>query len=156
MAVPDEQKNRIRRKNGNGTLADQSVADVTRLGNVTQGALVCRVGRASGHDCGNVVFADEDNLSEVDGWQSMNVIHTARVAFDSTDGDSGGPVFFYPTGGTCCNPVTALGTHVHSEEDTPSTSDDFGWFSPYGWGRFNYDNLPQASYTYTICLTASC
>ena len=147
-------KNLIRRKNGTGSLSDQSVAQVTGLASVVQGGQACRVGRASGHDCGIIKFADEDNWSIVPGWQWMNVLHTARVSFDSTGGDSGGPVFYYPGGGTCCNPVTALGTHVHSEAD--SSSIDEGWFSPYGWGRLNYDNLPQAAYTYTICLSASC
>jgi len=146
--------NRIRRKNGNGTLADQSVADVTAVSGVAQGGQACRVGRASGHDCGAIKFADEDNWSIVAGYQWMNVLHTARVTFDSTDGDSGGPVFYYPGGGLCCNPVTALGTHVHSEVDASSVNE--GWFSPYGWGRLNYDNLPQPSYTYSICLSTSC
>jgi len=93
------------------------------------------------------------NLSEVAGWQSMNVLHTAVVNFDSLGGDSGGPVFFYPGGGTCCSPVTALGTHVHSETGAGANE---GWFSPYSRGRAAYADLFPAGHTFNLCLTATC
>jgi Trypsin len=117
-------KNHVRRNN------TSNPASVTAIASPTTGGQACAVGVGSspGHRCGQIIEDDEANVSKVTGYPSMNVLHTARVDFDSTNGDSGGPYFFYPGGGTCCSPITALGTHVHSEPD--SSEVDEGWFSP--------------------------
>lgn len=141
-------KNQMRRTNG-------SVANVTSYQlNPLEGAQACRVGHKSGHDCGQITDSDVGHWSEVTGWSSMWVTQTAEVNFDSLGGDSGGPVFYYPGGGTCCTPVRALGTHVHSALDP---ADNMGWFSPIYVGRSDYDLIPSpVNYTYDICLAASC
>lgn len=139
-------KNRIRRNNATEASVTASAAPV-------QGGQACRVGITSGHDCGLITDADDANLSEVAGWLDMNVLHTAVVNFDSLGGDSGGPVFFYPGGGTCCSQVTALGTHVHSEDGAGANE---GWFSPYSRGRAAYAALFPGGQTYNLCLTATC
>lgn len=139
-------KNQMRRTNG-------SVANVTSVASPVQNGQACRVGLTSGHDCGMITVVTQSNLSEVNGWQDMTVTETTRVNFDSSGGDSGGPVFFYPGGGTCCTPVTALGTHVHSE---PDATGDEGWFSSYSRGRSAYAALFPGGQTYNLCLTASC
>lgn len=140
-------KNQMRRTNG-------SVANVTSyLLNPTEGGQACRVGRTSGHDCGVITDSDVGHWSAVDGWASMWVTHTVEVNFDSLGGDSGGPVFYYPGGGTCCTPVRALGTHVHSLDPADNT----GWFSPFWVGRSDYDAIPSpVNHTYDLCLSASC
>jgi hypothetical protein len=76
------------------------------------------------------VNPDVGHWSDVPGLSSMWVSHTAEVDFDSAGGDSGGPVFRYPGGGTCRSPVHALGTHVHSLDP----EDETGWYSPIYWG----------------------
>ncbi len=140
-------KNQMRRTNG-------SVANVTSYTvNPVQGGQACRVGHASGHDCGQIRFSDVGHWSDVAGWSSMWASHTVEVDFDSAGGDSGGSVFYYPGGGTCCTPVRALGTHVHSL----APADNTGWFSSIWMGRTDYDAIPSpVNYAYDICLSASC
>jgi len=140
-------KNHMRRTNG-------SLASVTNVASPVAGGSVCRVGLRSGHDCGTIIVPNEGNWSETPDGRKMWVSNTTRVSFDSSGGDSGGPVFFYPGGGTCCTPVTALGTHVHSKPD--GTTGAYGWFSPYFTGRNDYAAMFPAGHTYNICLTASC
>jgi hypothetical protein len=140
-------KNQMRRTNG-------SVANVTSYTvNPVQGGQACRVGANSGHDCGIITASDVSHVSAAAGWASMTVLHTVEVNFDSLGGDSGGSVFYYPGGGTCCTPVRALGVHVHSLDPEDST----GWFSPISTGRSDYDAIPSpVNYTYDICLGAAC
>jgi hypothetical protein len=141
-------KNQIRRTNG-------SVANVSAYisGHPLQGGQACRVGTTSGHDCGSVRISDVGHWSVVAGWHWMWVSHTVEVDFDSAAGDSGGPVFRYPGGGTCCSPVWALGTHVHSLDPEDNT----GWFSPITRGVGDYNDIPSpVNYTYRLCLTAAC
>lgn len=138
-------KNRVRRTN-------QGEASVTVVSAPVLHGQACRIGVTSGQDCGMITDTDDANWSAVQGWQSMNVLHTAVFDKDSLGGDSGGPVIFYPGGGSCCSPVTALGTHVHSGTVAESTS----WFSPYSWGRSAYSDLFPGGQTYNICLTPSC
>lgn len=140
-------KNRMRRNN-------TSEASVTSyLLNPIEGGQACRVGFASGHDCGVITDSDVGHSSPAPGFSAMWVNHTVEVNFDSAGGDSGGPVFYYPGGGTCCSPVRALGTHVHSLDPEDNT----GWFSAYWVGRSAYDGLSSpVNHTFNICLSASC
>ncbi len=138
-------KNQMRRTNG-------SVASVTGHLVLPEGGQACRVGINGGHDCGVITDPDVGNESVVPGLATMWVTHTAEVNFDSLGGDSGGPVFRYPGGGTCCSPVYALGTHVHSL-DLPN---ELSWYSPIYWGVQDYDALPGPSYTYGLCLNSAC
>jgi streptogrisin C len=137
-------KNLMRRNNG-------SVTTVTALGSPMDGGQACRVGNTSGHDCGVITDPDTIRISEAPGVSDMTVLHTATWDKDSLGGDSGGPVFFCPGGGTCCGPVTALGTHVHSETGANANE---SWFSPQFWGSWDY--TASWGYSYSICLTASC
>lgn len=72
--------------------------------------------------------------------------------YDSTGGDSGGPVWYYVflPGGTTA--VIAMGTHVHSDDDDDETP--YGWYSPIDVGAAQY--LANWAYSYTLCVTASC
>ena len=141
------QKNQMRR-------TASSIANVNayQIG-VVEGTQACRMGWKSLHDCGVVQDPDVGHSSPVQGWGAMWVVHTAEINIDSQGGDSGGSVFKYPGGGTCCSPVTALGTHIHSQ-DPPD--EDLSWFSPYWIGRAAYDAIPGVTYTYQICLNATC
>jgi hypothetical protein len=143
-------KNRMRRNN---TSAE---ASVTVWQTPVDGGQACRVGVTSGHDCGVVTDPEQSNPSVVTGLQTMTVTKTARVNFDSDSGDSGGPVFYYPGGGTCCSPVTALGIHTHSEEEPIAGVPDEGWFSTIQWSIIAYNDLPAPTYTFRMCLSASC
>ncbi len=76
----------------------------------------------------------------------MTVRKTAGVDFDSTGGDSGGPVFAVaPSGGI--NRIT-LGTHVHSDPDNQASA--HGWYSPQDVGRAVYDSVTPGA-PYEIC-----
>lgn len=137
-------KNQMRRTNG-------SVASVTSyLLTPIEGGQACRVAQ-QGHKCGPISDPDVGHASPAGGG-NMWVDHTAEVfpVVDAINGDSGAPMFYYPGGGTCCSPVRALGTHVHSR----NPEDEMTWFSPYWVGRSDYDD--RFPYTYNICLSASC
>jgi len=146
-------KNQIRRKNGTGTLSDGSVANVTGHATALLGMQMCRVRVSSLHDCGKITHTDVAHWSEVAGMTRMRVLHTIEYDFDSAGGDSGGPVFFYPAGGA--NPVTMLGTHVHSwDEGDPLPKRS--WATPYLRGRSAYASLFPSGNTYNVCVTAAC
>lgn len=121
---------------------------------VSEGGQACRKGMTSLHDCGAIQDPDVGHPSPVPNWGSMWVSHTTEINIDSQGGDSGGSVFRYPGGGTCCSPITALGTHVHST-DPPSAP--LSWFSPYWTGRADYNAIPSpVNYTYNICVNSGC
>jgi len=106
--------------------------------------------RASGHDCGVVTEWQVGRASKVSGYSQMWVTDSTTVNFDSIGGDSGGPVFYYDSGGTT-GPVIALGTHVHSEEGSGANE---GWFSGIFQGSTNYNAMWGISYA--PCGTAAC
>jgi hypothetical protein len=81
----------------------------------------------------------------------MTVLKTMEVDFDSTGGDSGGPLFYTVPGGGTTNRI-ALGTHVHSDPD--GTPNAHGWYSPIDTGRDTYNAL--WGYSYTMCFTSAC
>lgn len=77
--------------------------------------------------------------------------------FDSTGGDSGGPVWYYINQ----NPglaVIAMGTHVHSENEKPGPYQDpqpwWGWYSPIDRGIYQMNNSWGISYS--LCVTSNC
>ena len=91
------------------------------------------------------------NWSVVPSGTKMWVRDTATVNFDSLGGDSGGPVFYYFDGSTSGPTVSALDTHVHSEDGAGANE---GWFSPIVVGSDDY--LADANYGYRPCLNAAC
>jgi len=76
----------------------------------------------------------------------MTVTHTNEANFDSIEGDSGGPFFYYAAGSY----VIAQGTHVHSSVPTDPRS----WFTPISWGRTTFNEI--WGYDYTLCINSSC
>ncbi len=122
--------------------------------NQMMGKLVYRYGRTSGTDNGliNGLYASRQSCVGPPLNQCMEVTKTIRVDFDSTGGDSGGPVWYYVflPGGTTA--VIAMGTHVHSDDDDDETP--YGWYSPIDVGAAQY--LANWAYSYTLCVTASC
>ena len=116
------------------------------------GMAVKRYGVTSGTDAGAINAGYANRLSCLPSGLCMTVTQTRRVDFDSTGGDSGGP-YWYPhyTGGSN---VVAIGTHVHSEDETQDPPPWYGWYSPIDKGAAGFDALWP--YTYTLCITASC
>lgn len=112
-----------------------------------QGDVVCRVGRTTGLSCGTITVEDVTNDSCV-GSTCRAIDHTWEVNFDSTGGDSGGPIYSSRIDGT----KVALGTHVHSDPD--GTPGAHGWYTPIDWGQWAYNQLFGISYS--ICVTSSC
>jgi Trypsin len=116
------------------------------------GEAVCRTGINYGYDCGAIVVTDVSRKSSAWGYTYW-IHHTVEVDYDSSAGDSGGPMTT-----TCCantNPpwvdTYALGTHVHSDPD--NATDPHGWYSPIDE---DISALNAASYTYMVCVTATC
>jgi hypothetical protein len=72
-----------------------------------------------------------------------------EVDFDSTGGDSGGPVVAPITSSS--NKI-ALGTHVHSDAD--GTPGAHGWYSPIDVGEYLYRSMHGTGYL--VCTTAAC
>jgi hypothetical protein len=108
----------------------------------------CRFGRTSKLDCGVINAVDVIRDSET-SIGTMSVRHTNQVSYDSTDGDSGGPMFFYASGGSS---LIAQGTHVHSATD--GTTNAYGWFTPISWGRTAFSSLN--GYNYDVCTNSAC
>jgi hypothetical protein len=108
----------------------------------------CRYGLASGYTCGQINKVNVSRDSEANG-RVMHLAKAWQVDFDSTSGDSGGPML-YPISGT--NNRIALGTHVHSVDDnvTPGR----GWYSPFDIGRTTFSGLH--GYSYLLCYTSVC
>jgi hypothetical protein len=98
--------------------------------------------------CGAISAENVTNLScKSQGVDCRPILHTWEVNFDSTGGDSGGPMYV-----RTISQDIALGTHVHSDPDgTPGAN---GWYTPIGWGVDAY--RVQFGFTYSICVTASC
>lgn len=124
-----------------------SVVGVRDSSEQFQGDAVCRVGATSDRDCGTITVVDVANPSCV-GATCKTINHTKEVSFDSTGGDSGGPVFQYTPAST----VIAYGTHVHSTAD--GIPGAHGWYSTITWGRVTYSGF--FGYSYSICLTSAC
>jgi hypothetical protein len=114
-----------------------------------EGDALCRIGATSGRTCGTLTVYDITKPScNSNRTVCKNIDHTNEVSFDSTGGDSGGPVFqFSPIPGY----VIGYGTHVDSEVDGPGAN---GWYSAIGWGYTAYASYHP--YTYAVCTTASC
>lgn len=106
----------------------------------------CRFGINGGLDCGSIVEVNitKDSPTPNDG--TMKVTHTNVVNFDSLEGDSGGPFFYYGAGSY----VIAQGTHVHSGTAAEARS----WFTPIAWGRTTFDEI--WGYSYSVCVNSSC
>jgi hypothetical protein len=140
---------------GNGT-----VVSVRAIASQITGDPVCRMGwgtwnaTGQGRTCGMVgavtnatLLSCRQNLN-VD---CHNIKHQWTVDFDSTGGDSGGPV--YRVVNSTSHTYQAYGTHVHSDPD-PGTK---GWYSPVDWGRIAYSEISGTpAYNYDICITSSC
>ncbi len=107
----------------------------------------CRVGIKSGLDCGEIKVVNVTNPSTVPCCGTMQVVHTNEVTFDSSDGDSGGPMYF-----TSGSVLIAQGTHVHS--DTDGTLNANGWFTPISWGNSTFSGI--WGYGFSVCVTISC
>lgn len=115
----------------------------------SEGDQVFRFGLASGYDGGLIVDADVANESCV-GSDCRTITRTVEVDFDSTSGDSGGPIIGIAASGGV-NRI-ALGTHVHSDPDT--WADPHGWYSPIDQGVSAY--LGVAGHNYSVCTSSSC
>jgi V8-like Glu-specific endopeptidase len=139
-------KNKMRRTNDSVV----SVIDTDVISAALEGSQACRVGRTSGHDCGIISEWLVGRASKVSGYERMWVTLSTTVNFDSLGGDSGGPVFYYDSGGTTGS-VVALGTHVHSEEGSGANE---GWFSGIYRGSAYYEELWGV--WYAPCETAAC
>jgi hypothetical protein len=148
-AITVTKYNRVLDEPTSGLNGIRSVTSFQANSSQLQGDVVCRVGVASLKTCGQIKRVNESNPS-VFGAITYNIQHTWVVDFDSTAGDSGGPVFRYTQ--QIPPNVIGYGTHVHSDPDgTPNAE---GWYSPTPWGRIAYDDI--ASYTFDLCTTASC
>ena len=121
----------------------------------SQGTLVYRYGRTSGTDHGliNGLYASRQSCVDVTPPKCMTVTQTIRVDFDSTGGDSGGPVFYYVTFPGGSTGVVAMGTHVHSEDETEDPYPWYGWYSPVDVGAAQYDEFWGL---YTLCTQNVC
>jgi hypothetical protein len=108
---------------------------------------VQRYGTNSGWDQGTIRFRNVSRPSTVQGYGTMTITQAVEVSFDSRGGDSGGPVYAVaPSGGA--NRL-ALGTHVHSDDETVVTN-PHGWYSPEDVGRALYASLTPGA-PYVIC-----
>lgn len=108
------------------------------------GSGVCRNGIASGYDCGSIVDTDVTRSSCINSNQTcVSVRHSVEVSFDSTNGDSGGPIFLN---------YSAYGIHIHSDAD--SSPDPHGWYTPVDQAQAAW----QAKYgwSFYLCLMTSC
>lgn len=134
-----------------GIYALTAVADTTAQ---LVGGAVCRTGYGTklqggnGRTCGTIVAANVSRPSCI-GTTCRTIDHTWEVSFDSTGGDSGGPVY---AGVTDPGYGTGYGTHVHSDPD--GTPGAHGWYSPLGWGKAEFFNRFGVLYRY--CLNTSC
>lgn len=115
----------------------------TSSSNQSPGNTVCRTGRTTGLSCGTIYLANVTRQSCVNT-TCYSINHTWEVTFDSTGGDSGGPLIH--------NQTFAHGTHVHSDPDGQPNA--HGWYSPTDWGRSAYSAMFGVSYV--ICVQASC
>jgi hypothetical protein len=124
--------------------------------NQTAGSSVCVYGFASNNSwCGAITDFDQANESVVEDYPtagvdtSKTIIHTKEYDRNLIGGDSGGPVY---KAGTGSGTRIAMGTHVHSVAGGPNSQP--GWYSPYGWGRWDYGQLTGD--WYYLCVTAAC
>ena len=116
-----------------------------------EGGAVARYGETSGYDTGTIFARNVSNPSEVEGVGTMNVTSSVEVTFDSTGGDSGGPVIYIAgTGGI---DRIGLGTHVHSDDDD-APSPRHGWYSALDTGMALYSSMH--GYWYVPCITTTC
>ena len=150
VSAPPSVKNQVLR-------FDEGIYSLTAVADTTAqlvGGAVCRTGYGTklqggnGRTCGTIVAANVSKPSCV-GTTCRTIDHTWEVSFDSTSGDSGGPVY---AGVTDPGYGTGYGTHVHSDPD--GTPGAHGWYSPLGWGQAEFFNRFGVLYRY--CLNSSC
>jgi len=112
------------------------------LGNQHVGDVACRSGRTSGRTCGTIAVVNVDRQSCV-GTTCKTIHHMVEVSFDSTGGDSGGPMYYGSAG---------LGLHIHSDPDSQPNA--HGWYSPLDWAISEYQSRWGIPYNY--CFTTAC
>lgn len=122
----------------------KSMTSVPTSSSMQIGDFVCRVGRASGHDCGFVVDTDESMPSEITDVGTRTIHHQWVVGFDSIGGDSGGPYFISNEG---------WGIHTHST-DPGEPGHPKGWYSPLTWTVVEYQQ--RWGVTFQYCVTDAC
>jgi hypothetical protein len=108
------------------------------------GTYVCRSGMGTNHaTCGHVVLKNVTRESTV-GATTKLIEFQFEVDFDSTGGDSGGPMYASNAG---------YGLHVHSDDD--DDADPHGWYSSLEFARSEYYNF-SGGVTYNYCLSSTC
>lgn len=108
------------------------------------GLFVCRSGLGTGgQTCGNVVYKNVTRPSCV-GTDCRNIDYQFEVDFDSTGGDSGGPIYANNTG---------YGIHVHSDKDT--AANPHGWYSSLEFARSEYYTY-SGGVNYNFCVLSDC
>jgi hypothetical protein len=103
---------------------------------------VCRMGLTSLKDCGILYEWNVRRPSCVPGWGCKNIDYAMEVDFDSTNGDSGGPVFWVNSG---------YGIYFHSDPDGPGAH---GWYSPLDIASTEY--AVRTGVIFDYCKTATC
>jgi hypothetical protein len=136
---------------------DNETHALTQIALLTQqpeGAVACRTGYGTGQKnngahtgktCGTIVNDDVMRESCIQNETNcVTINHTWEVDFDSTGGDSGGPIHVGIS--------TGMGTHVHSVVDgvTPAR----GWYSPLQWVQI--ETSQSTGTTWRFCLNSSC
>lgn len=140
-AVPTP-KNTFHVKEG-GVNIVRSLNAVTSHAAQSVGLYVCRSGLGTGAStCGHVVYKNVTRPSCV-GTDCRNIDYQFEVDFDSTGGDSGGPIYANNNG---------YGLHVHSDPD--NATDPHGWYSSLEFARSEY--YRRATVTYNFCLLSDC
>lgn len=140
-------------------MTSHRVTSVTIPINQAQGVNVCRTGAGweakTGYQrsCGDVYLLDQIREScNPSGTICRDIDHQWEVDFDSTGGDSGGPVYSKPP--TANDNVSAFGIHVHSEND--NGSDPQGWYSPLYYVTQALANLGSPVNIDHYCITSNC
>lgn len=106
------------------------------------GESVCRTGRTSGQTCGTIVVRNVTRQSCLPTGACRDIANQMEVSFDSSGGDSGGPVYWIERG---------YGIHVHSQADAPGAH---GWYSTLGFASAQY--WTDWGVRYKFCLNAAC
>lgn len=136
-----------------------------------EGSYVCRMGYGSLHrpgytakTCGQIINtgATKESCATQPGHAEVcNWVHNETVVnFDSTGGDSGGPVYQNPDkSGFDPDYILLYGIHTHSVDDTTCDNDASkckGWFSTVDWARAALIVQFTDNDQIDVCVNSSC
>jgi hypothetical protein len=121
-----------------------------------QGFFVCRFGRTSKRDCGQIVkeLSSNESVATSKGGNTVSntILKTIELNFDSLAGDSGGPVFSDLT------ETIGYGIHVHSDDETepipPGQATYRSWYVPLKWARATL--IDERGVAVRWCISSDC